>query len=78
MINFSENHFFHHKNRFFLMSKQLFTVIVFFRPETGIKPRKYRNVSNVENMAKFALKSGAWYMNLYDKIEGKFSTRVYV
>lgn len=57
---------------------KLYTAIIFFKPETGISPRKYRNINNVENMLKFALKSGACYMNLYCKQSLKFEARKYV
>lgn len=54
------------------------TAIIFFKPEKGMRPRKYRNIQNVENFAKFALKSGGWYINLYDKESKKFEGRKYV
>ena len=57
---------------------KLFTAIIFFKPETGIAPRKYRNIKNVQNMLKFALKSGAWYVNLYCKTSKKFEGREYL
>lgn len=55
-----------------------YTAIVFFKPETGISPRKYRNISNVENFLKFALKSDGWYVNLYFKENRKFAYRKFV
>lgn len=57
---------------------KLFTAIIFFKPETGIKPRKYRNINNVQNMLKFALKSGGWYVNLYSKETKEFWAREYL
>ena len=57
---------------------KLFTAIIFFKPETGIKPRKYRNINNVQNMLKFALKSGGWYVNLYSKETKQFEAREYL
>ena len=57
---------------------KLCTAIIFFKPETGIKPRKYRNINNVQNMLKFALKSGGWYVNIYDKRTKKFEGREYL
>ena len=57
---------------------KLFTAIIFFKPETGIKPRKYRNINNVQNMLKFALKSGGWYVNLYSKETKEFMAREYL
>lgn len=59
------------------MSK-LFTGIIFFKPETQTPPRKYRNISNVQNFLKFAQKSGGWYVNLYDKRSSKFEARKYL
>jgi hypothetical protein len=59
------------------MSK-IYNAIVFFKPEKNIKPRKYRNISNLENFAKFAEKSGAWYLNLYCKRSAKFEARKYL
>ncbi|NDC56886.1 MAG: hypothetical protein EBZ69_08810 [Alphaproteobacteria bacterium] len=41
------------------MAQQLYTAIVFFRPETGITPRKYRNVT-LRTFAFFAQRTGAW------------------
>lgn len=58
--------------------KPIFTAILFFKPEKGIRPRKYRNISNLQNFANFALKCDAWYMNLYDKRSGKFEARKYL
>lgn len=57
------------------MGQKLFTGIIFFKD--GQTPRKYRNISNLENLAKFGLKIGAWYVNLYCKSSGKFDRRVY-
>jgi len=57
---------------------KLFTAIIFFKPESGIAPRKYRNINNVNNLLKFALKSGGWYVNLYCKISKKFEGREYL
>ena len=57
---------------------KLYTAIIFFKPDTGIKPRKYRNVSNINNLLKFALKSGAWYVNLYNKKTKEFEVREYL
>ena len=67
-----------YKNRKFLIISQIFTAIVFFKPEKQISPRKYRNINNVQNFLKFCLKSDAWYINLYDKRSGKFEARKYV
>ena len=57
---------------------KLFTAIIFFKPETGIKPRKYRNINNVDNLLKFALKSGGWYVNIYCMRTKEFEARKYL
>jgi len=57
---------------------KLYTAIIFFKPETGIQPRKYRNINNVDNLLKFAHKSGGWYVNLYSKQTKKFEGREYL
>ena len=54
---------------------KLYTAIIFFKPDTGIQPRKYRNINNVPNFLKFALKSAGWYVNLYDKKTRQFEAR---
>ena len=57
---------------------KLYTAIIFFKPETVIEPRKYRNINNIQNMLKFALKSGGWYVNLYCKKTKEFEVREYI
>ena len=57
------------------MAQKLYTGIIFF--QNAQTPRKYRNISNLENFAKFGLKLGAWYVNLYCKTSGKFDQRMY-
>ena len=57
---------------------KLYTAIIFFKTESGIMPRKYRNINNVPNFLKFALKSGGWYVNLYDKRSKEFEVREYL
>jgi hypothetical protein len=58
------------------MAKKTYTGIMFFMDART--PRKYRNIQNLENFLKFGLKSGGWYVNLYDKITGKFEARKYL
>ena len=58
--------------------KPIFSAIIFFDPELNKMPKKYRNISNLENFAKFAQKEGAWYMNVYFKKDRKFSHRKYL
>ena len=58
--------------------KQVFNAIVFFKPETGKKPRKYRNITKLPNFLKFALISGGWYVNLYNGKDKKFERREYL
>jgi hypothetical protein len=57
---------------------KIYTAIIFFKPETGISPRKYRNINNVQNLLKFAFKIGGWYVNLYDKRTKEFEVREYL
>jgi hypothetical protein len=57
---------------------KLLTGIIFFKPESGIQPRKYRNINKVDNFLLFAQKCGGWYVNLYDKKTAKFEARKYV
>ena len=54
---------------------KLYNAIIFFDPVTGIKPRKYRNISNMSNFLKFAQKSGGLYVNTYLAINKKFDGR---
>ncbi len=58
------------------MAKTIYTGIIFF--QDAQTPRKYRNISNLENLAKFGKKIGGWYVNLYDKKSGKFDHRMYL
>ena len=58
--------------------KQIFTGIIFYDPQTNKRPRKYRNISHLENFLKFAQKEGGWYVNLYFKKDAKFSPRRYL
>lgn len=57
---------------------KLLTGIIFYKPELNQEPKKYRNINNVPNFLKFALKSGGWYVNLYCKRTKKFEAREYV
>ena len=57
------------------MAQILYTGIIFF--QDAQTPKKYRNISNVENFAKFGKKIGGWYVNLYLKSSGKFDRRLY-
>ena len=52
------------------------TAIVFFPPESQIRPRKYRNVVERTFIA-FAIRSGAWYVNFYDPETRAYVRRVY-
>jgi hypothetical protein len=58
------------------MAQKLYTGIIFF--QNAQTPRKYRNISNLENFAKFGTKLGGWYVNLYCKTSGKFDRRLYL
>lgn len=58
--------------------KQLFTGIIFYPAASQKRPRKYRNINNVPNFLKFALKTGGWYVNLYDKETRLYCGRKYL
>lgn len=51
-----------------------YTAIVFFQDQET-KPRKYRNITRLENFLNFARKSGATYVNLYSTKDRKFEAR---
>jgi len=55
-----------------------YNAIIFFIPGTTIMPRKYRNISQLENFLKYAAKSGGWYVNLYNAKDRKFEQRKYL
>jgi hypothetical protein len=57
---------------------KIYNAIIFYAPEMGIKPKKYRNISKLDNFLKFARNSGGWYVNLYNAIDKKFEARKYV
>jgi hypothetical protein len=57
--------------------KQYYTVIIFFYKYKQIAPRKYHNISNIENFKQFAATSGADYFNCYDKVTKQFKGRYY-
>ena len=58
------------------MAKPIYTGIIFF--QDAQTPKKYRNISDLENFAKFGKKIGGWYVNLYFKSSGKFDRRMYL
>lgn len=58
--------------------KTIYTAIMFFPAFEQKRTRKYRNISNLPNFLNFALKEGAWYINLYNAQNGKFEGRKYV
>ena len=55
-----------------------YNAIIFFNPETAISPRKYRNISKLENFLNYAKKCGGWYVNLYNAKDRKFEARKYL
>jgi hypothetical protein len=55
-----------------------FNAIIFFSPEMAITPRKYRNISQLQNFLNYAKKSGGWYVNLYNAKDKKFEARKYL
>jgi hypothetical protein len=58
------------------MPKKIYNAIVFFDPNTKIKPRKYRNISNPIGFSNFCLMSGAKYINFYIAKSKEYSHRV--
>ena len=58
--------------------KQKYNAIIFFNPEMAITPRKYRNITQLENFLIYAKKSGGWYVNLYNAKDRKFELRKYL
>jgi hypothetical protein len=56
------------------MAQILKTAIVFFKPGTK-RPRKYNNINNVVKFARFCQDLGAYYINYYNKKDGKFEGR---
>lgn len=52
-----------------------YTAIVFFPENLKIRPRKYRNITRLENFLKFAQNSGGLYVNLYSTKDKKFEAR---
>ena len=59
------------------MAKDLKTAIVFFKPGTK-RPRKYRNISNINSFYNFCIKINAAYFNTYDKSTKLFVERIYI
>lgn len=59
------------------MSIVLKNAIVFFKPGTK-RPRKYRKISNALKFGQFCADAGAWYINWYDQLSGKFEGRTWL
>ena len=57
------------------MNKPIYSATIFFGPNSGRRPRKYRKVTNLAKFADFAANLGGWYINLYDQKSGKFEVR---
>jgi len=57
---------------------KLFTCIVFFNPDSGRSPAKYRNVNNLERFELFAKKKGGVYFNIYVKSDKSYLGRKYL
>jgi hypothetical protein len=55
-----------------------YNAIVFFKPETNKKVRKYRNISNLAGFIKFIQGLDAWYINFYDAKSRDFFKRLYI
>ena len=56
----------------------IYTTIVFFEPELNIKPRKYRHITDLDNFALFCRKSGAKYINVYERKTRQFYCRIWL
>jgi len=54
-----------------------YNAIVFFKPETEIKTRKYRNITIIDNFFKYCIRSGAWYANIYNAQDKSYIKRYY-
>lgn len=57
------------------MAAKLHTAICFFLPGENKAPWKYRNIGDLESFYKFATSHGVAYVNIYFKIDKKFSHR---
>jgi hypothetical protein len=60
------------------MNKTSYSATIFFGPNSDRRPRKYRNITNLLKFCDFAIKSGGWYINLYDQKTGKFEHRKWI
>lgn len=56
---------------------KVYNAIVFFKPESKIKTRKYRNISQIDNFYKYCIREGAWYVNVYDATNKSYIKRQY-
>jgi hypothetical protein len=57
------------------MQKPSYNAIIFFPVGDDRRPRKYRNITRLDNFLKFARSSGGWYVNLYFAKDRKFDRR---
>jgi hypothetical protein len=57
---------------------EYYTGIIFFESFTGITPKKYRNIKNVDSFLNFCRKINGLYVNLYEKKTKKFYCRIYL
>jgi hypothetical protein len=57
-----------------------YTAIVFFRSTDKMRPRKYRNINNLQSFKQFVIDkvSGAIYYNLYDKATKSFIKKEWI
>jgi len=58
------------------MTKEKFSATVFFRPGT-LKPRKYRNITQLGRFEAYNRHKGAYYINYYNEL-GQFVRRVWL
>jgi hypothetical protein len=55
-----------------------FNAIVFFKPESDKKVRKYRNITNLLAFIRFIKGLDAWYINFYNANTREFYERMYL
>ena len=60
------------------MDKKKYNAIVFFYAKDKIRPRKYRNITNIQGFCNFCAGTGAHYINFYDIKTKEFINRIYL
>lgn len=57
---------------------EYYTGIIFFHFSTGITPKKYRNINDIDHFMNFCRKVNGLYVNLYEKKTKKFYCRIWI